>query len=153
MLWDQWCFLLICAGEKALVVYERCLSSLSQIFPCDEKTVMERHEIGMEEAIEVFRKETVMDSDMENFGANLEKLTVYYQWLLFINTAILHVKTAGRFWIVTICAFIHVMHPCNWTNVFERFLTRNLKPSFLLERNPSNPCNLRDIREVRNTHT
>ena len=37
---------------------------------------MKEHEHGLKEAIEIFRKETLMDSDVEHFGANLKEFMV-----------------------------------------------------------------------------
>ena len=45
---------------------------------------MKKHEQGMKEAIEIFRKETLMDSDIENFGANLKEFTVLIHYLFYI---------------------------------------------------------------------
>ncbi|XP_028416343.1 guanylate-binding protein 3-like [Dendronephthya gigantea] len=63
------------AGEKAIMAYEKILSPLSRTFPCDENAVMKKHEIGIEEAIQVFRKETLMDTDVEHIEANLKEFT------------------------------------------------------------------------------
>jgi hypothetical protein len=58
------------------------LNPLTSTFPCEEENIMKKHENGMKEAIEIFRKETLMDSDVDNFGANLKEFTVF---LKFIN--------------------------------------------------------------------
>lgn len=50
---------------------------LPPTFPCEEDNIMKKHEIGMQEAIKIFREETLMDSDVDNFGANLKEFTVY----------------------------------------------------------------------------
>jgi hypothetical protein len=60
------------------------LNPLTSTFPCEEENIMKKHENGMKEAIEIFRKETLMDSDVDNFGANLKELTVF---LKFINNS------------------------------------------------------------------
>ena len=58
------------------------MNPLTSTFPCEEENIMKKHENGMKEAIEIFRKETLMDSDVDNFGANLKEFTVF---LKFIN--------------------------------------------------------------------
>ncbi len=64
------------AGRKAFEVYKKTLTPLPPTFPCEEDKIMKKHEHGMSEAIEIFRKETLMDSDVEHFRANLKEFTV-----------------------------------------------------------------------------
>ena len=61
------------AGKKAFEVYEKCLTPLTPMFPCEEDKIIKEHEHGLKEAIDIFRKETLMDSDVEHFGANLKE--------------------------------------------------------------------------------
>lgn len=52
------------------------MSPLSSTFPCEENDIMAEHENCMKEAIQVFRQETLMDPDVENFKENLKEFTV-----------------------------------------------------------------------------
>jgi hypothetical protein len=69
-------FFLVFVGKKAFEVYEKSLRPLTSTFPCEEDKIMKEHEHGLKEAIEIFRKETLMDSDVEHFGANLKEFMV-----------------------------------------------------------------------------
>ena len=70
--------------QKSFEIYQASLTPLTSTFPCDEENIMKKHEQGMKEAIEIFRKETLMDSDIENFGANLKEFTVLIHYLFYI---------------------------------------------------------------------
>ena len=54
------------------------MSPLSATFPCEQADIVEEHEKCMKEAIEVFRKDTLMDPDVENLKNNLEQFTVIH---------------------------------------------------------------------------
>ena len=94
--------------QKAFEVYQESLTPMTSKFPCAEEDIMDQHEQGMKEAIEIFRKETLMDSDIENFGANLKEFTVliYYHIINkyavcavlinhMLNNLIVHAKSSN----------------------------------------------------------
>lgn len=81
--------------QKAFEIYQASLTPLTSTFPCDEENIMKKHEQGMKEAIEIFRKETLMDSDIENFGANLKVFTVLIYPCYFLKVYIIITYTCA----------------------------------------------------------
>ena len=67
---------IVFAGEKAFEVYETLMAPLKTTFPCDQAEIIDEHEKCMKEAIDVFRKDTLMDPDVNNFKTNLTEFTV-----------------------------------------------------------------------------
>lgn len=52
------------------------MSSLTRAFPCAEAEIMAEHEEGLKNAIQLFREETLMDPDVEQFEAYIKEFTV-----------------------------------------------------------------------------
>ena len=63
-------------GETAFGMYESVMSELVSYFPCDEKKIMEEHQQILEHVIKLFRDETLMDPDVDQFQTYLNDFTV-----------------------------------------------------------------------------
>ena len=63
-------------GETAFRMYEAVMSELVSYFPCEEQKIMEQHQKILEHAIKLFRDETLMDPDVDQFQTHLKDFTV-----------------------------------------------------------------------------
>ena len=52
------------------------MSELVSYFPCEEQKIMEQHQEILEHAIKLFRDETLMDPDVDQFQTHLKDFTV-----------------------------------------------------------------------------
>lgn len=63
-------------GETSFAMYESVMSELVSYFPCDEKKIMEEHQEILGQVVKLFRDETLMDPDVDQFQTYLKDFTV-----------------------------------------------------------------------------
>ena len=85
-------------GEKALEIYQALMSPLTPAFPCDEAEIVAEHERSIEDAIHIFREETLMDPDVEQFEAYLKEFTV---WKLYIPSCSQYLRKRKNVYLIT----------------------------------------------------